>query len=68
MKTVTIKTIAEYAGVSRGTVDRVLNSRPHVSPDQQTRVLRAIRDLKCVNGQLILRFLHSDRGPPKNYF
>ncbi len=48
MKTVTIKTIAEYAGVSRGTVDRVLNSRPHVSPDQQTRVLRAIRDLKYI--------------------
>ena len=29
----TIKQIAELAGVSRGTVDRVLNNRPGVKPD-----------------------------------
>ena len=48
VKKVTIRNIAEYAGVSRGTVDRVLNNRPHVSPDQRARVLCAVRDLRYV--------------------
>ncbi|MCD8350538.1 MAG: LacI family transcriptional regulator [Planctomycetaceae bacterium] len=41
----TIKTIADLAGVSRGTVDRVLNNRPNVKPDKQQKVLDAIRKL-----------------------
>lgn len=41
----TIKTIANLAGVSRGTVDRVLNNRPNVRPDKQEKVLEAIRQL-----------------------
>ncbi len=41
----TIKTIATLAGVSRGTVDRVLNNRPNVSPDKHEKVLEAIRKL-----------------------
>ena len=35
----TIKEIAKLAGVSRGTVDRVLNSRGYVSPDKEKKVL-----------------------------
>lgn len=35
----TIKEIAALAGVSRGTVDRVLNKRGGVHPDTQTRIL-----------------------------
>lgn len=41
----TIKTIAELAGVSRGTVDRVLNNRPNVRPEKREMVLEAIRKL-----------------------
>jgi LacI family transcriptional regulator len=35
----TIKQIARLAGISRGTVDRVLNNRGEVSPDTSARVL-----------------------------
>lgn len=35
--------IADMAGVSRGTVDRVLNNRAHVSPDVHKRVTDAIQ-------------------------
>ncbi len=37
--------VAERAGVSRGTVDRVLNGRPHVKPDVYERVVLAMRRL-----------------------
>ena len=33
-KRVTIEMVAREAGVSRGTVDRVINCRPHVRADQ----------------------------------
>lgn len=39
----TIQQIAELAGVSRGTVDRVLHSRPNVSPPVRDKVLRAAK-------------------------
>lgn len=42
---VTIKEIAQAAGVSRGTVDRALNNRPGVNPDVAKRVRRLARDL-----------------------
>lgn len=35
---VTIKKIAEEAGVSRGTVDRVINNRPGVKPETEERI------------------------------
>ena len=41
----TIKDIAELAGVSRGTVDRVLNSRGAVSPQTAEKVLEIARAL-----------------------
>ena len=39
------KTIAEEAGVSRGTVDRVLHGKPNVNPETRARVLAAIEKL-----------------------
>ena len=42
---VTINMVAARAGVSRGTVDRVLNQRPHVRPDIYQRVVAAINEL-----------------------
>ncbi len=41
----TIKQIADLCGVSRGTVDRVLNGRGKVKPETEERVLRMIRQL-----------------------
>ncbi len=43
---VTINMIAEKAGVSRGTVDRVLNQRPHVRPEARDAVIRAMKELE----------------------
>ena len=40
----TIQTVAERAGVSRGTVDRVLNNRSYVSSEVRARILRAIEE------------------------
>lgn len=40
----TIQMVADKAGVSRGTVDRVLNNRSHVSPEIYERVLDAIKE------------------------
>ena len=45
MKKTTIKMVAEHAGVSRGTVDRVLNKRGKVRPEVEQRVLESIRVL-----------------------
>ena len=42
---VTIKQIADICGVSRGTVDRVLNARGKVKPETEKKVLHAIRQL-----------------------
>lgn len=42
---VRIKDIAEKAGVSKGTVDRVLHKRGNVSPDARQKVLDAIEEL-----------------------
>lgn len=44
----TINMVAERAGVSRGTVDRVLNQRPHVKPDIYERVVRTMQELGYV--------------------
>ncbi len=40
--------VAERAGVSRGTVDRVLNHRPHVKPELYNRVIAAMKELDYV--------------------
>ena len=41
----TIKMIAEQAGVSIGTVDRVLHNRPYVKPEVRERVLQVMEAL-----------------------
>lgn len=46
--TVTIRQIAEKAGVSRGTVDRVLNGRERVKPEVRKKVLEIARELNYV--------------------
>lgn len=53
----TIQTVAERAGVSRGTVDRVLNNRSYVRADVRERVLDAIRETG---------YLSAARGAPSN--
>lgn len=45
MQKVTIKDVAQAAGVSTQTVSRVINSRPDVSPDTRLRVKQVISDL-----------------------
>jgi len=42
---ITIKQIAELAGVSRGTVDKVLNNRPGVKTETKERILEIVREL-----------------------
>ncbi|MDO4175176.1 MAG: LacI family DNA-binding transcriptional regulator [Eubacteriales bacterium] len=42
---VTINMVAKRAGVSRGTVDRVLNQRPHVKPELYDKIVRAMKEL-----------------------
>lgn len=41
----TIKEIAALAGVSRGTVDRVLNHRGDVSPQTEEKIMKIVRSL-----------------------
>ena len=45
---VTINMLAKRAGVSRGTVDRVLNQRPHVKPEIYDKVILAMKELNYV--------------------
>lgn len=45
MSRVTIRTIADLAGVSIGTVDRVLNKRGEVSEKTRERILKIVKDL-----------------------
>ena len=60
----TIQTVAERAGVSRGTVDRVLNNRSYVRADVRERVLDAIRE----TGYLSPREAHRQTADrPQNY-
>lgn len=42
---VTMQQVAELAGVSRGTVDRVMHGRPNVNPMVREKVLRAAEKL-----------------------
>ena len=46
MKRITIKEIANKAGVSIGTVDRVLHDRPGVAPKTKNRILEIALEAK----------------------
>lgn len=50
-----VKEIARQAGLGTATVDRVLNNRPHVSPQTRNRVQAAIRELEHQEQQLSAR-------------
>ncbi|RYG91986.1 LacI family DNA-binding transcriptional regulator [Loktanella sp. IMCC34160] len=50
-----IKEIAAQAGLSTATVDRVINGRPHVSPQTRARVAAALRELEGQEAQLSAR-------------
>ena len=51
----TIQMVAELAGVSWGTVDRVLNDRPHVNEEVRRRVLEAMRELGYISPREVYR-------------
>jgi len=72
---VTIKEIAKLCGVSRGTVDRVLNNRGKVRPDTQALILQTIEQMgytKNIAGRALtvrrsaptIGVIHSGRGNP----
>jgi len=43
---ITIYDVAKKAGVGIGTVSRVLNNSPHISPKTREKILKVIKDLK----------------------
>ncbi len=45
-----VRKIAEAADVSIGTVSRVLNNQPHVSPAVRARVLKAVNEMRDADG------------------
>ena len=47
-KRITIKDVAQAAGVSTQTVSRVINNRPDVLPHTRERVQKAVIDLGAV--------------------
>lgn len=58
---VTLKQIADAAGVSRGTVDRVINHRGHVKPDVEKRVLQIAKDMNYQPNLLGRALVRSNR-------
>lgn len=61
----TIKMIAERAGVSIGTVDRVLHDRPYVKPEVRLRVLEALEALDYQPNRMASALATS--GTPKRF-
>lgn len=60
---VTIKQIADAAGVSRGTVDRVLHSRGHVKPELEERICRIAKEMGYQPNMLGRALVMSSRSP-----
>ncbi|MBQ9321836.1 MAG: LacI family DNA-binding transcriptional regulator [Eubacterium sp.] len=56
-KKVTLQMVADYAGVSRGTVDRVINNRAHVSQTVYQRVMEALEATGYVTSKDV--YLHN---------
>jgi len=60
---VTMKQIADAAGVSRGTVDRVLHSRGHVKPELEERICRLAKEMGYQPNMLGRALVMSSRSP-----
>src|SRR5688500_16375641 len=60
-KNVRIKDIARLAGVSKGTVDRVLHKRGRVSPESYQKVMKVLEEIDY-KPNLIARTLSSSRN------
>ena len=61
---VSIQTVAERAGVSRGTVDRVINNRSYVRAEVRERILRAIKETGYVPPRQTQPIEQPDSFPP----
>ena len=59
-KKITLQDVARYAGVSAGTIDRVIHNRGKVSAEKRERVEKAIKDLNF-NPNLLARTLALSR-------
>lgn len=60
----TIQTVAERAGVSRGTVDRVINNRSYVRAEVRARILKAIEETGYVPPRQAQPAEQPDTFPP----
>lgn len=60
----TIQTVAERAGVSRGTVDRVINNRSYVRAEVRERILQAIAETGYVPPRQMQPAEQPDTFPP----
>ena len=60
----TIQMVAERAGVSRGTVDRVLNNRSYVKEEIRVRVLDAIAEVGYMSPREVHRQTLQEDFPP----
>lgn len=58
----TLKQIAQAAGVSRGTVDRVLHGRGHVDPEVEKRIWQLLREMNYQPNQLGRALVMSSRS------
>lgn len=63
----TIKMIAERAGVSIGTVDRVLHDRPYVKEEVRRRVLEVMEELDYQPNRVASGPGHQRHGPAFRY-
>lgn len=58
MEKIRIKDIAERAGVSVGTVDRVLHNRPNVSKPAREKVEEALKEMNYQPNVYALSLIH----------
>ncbi|MGI6010039.1 MAG: LacI family DNA-binding transcriptional regulator [Ruminococcus sp.] len=56
---VTLEQVAKYAGVSRGTVDRVVNKRGNVKPEVEQRVREALKTLNYERNKIASALAYS---------
>ena len=63
-KRATIQTVADRAGVSRGTVDRVINNRSYVRAEVRARILKAIEETGYVPPRQTQPAEQPDTFPP----